>query len=373
MRTITGNTIESPTLDASYTYDGAGLRQSAVINGATVHYDWSTVGTSPELLSDGVNYYVYGASGTPIEQVNQVTGVATYLFTDQLGSVIMLADQTGNVVGTKSYSPYGDVNAVTGTATTPFGFGGGYTDPSGLVYNVARYYDPAIGQFISADPLEGQTGTPYRYATDNPVNGSDPTGLATVGECIGASAFVAIGIALQGEGVGCLTRTVSGGVDEIGVTGVVGYGSGFGYDSSVGLGGGVSVGIFYQVSSARHLSALGGLFWQVVLSGEIIGGGSVSVFWSGDPGSPKSVVGIEVGVTAGLSAGGYGVIGTSDTWVDANLPWGMGTVADAVWDAMNPGLAVPVELERARRDIAIAENQIISTSGSPTTPGPCSS
>jgi RHS repeat-associated protein len=368
MRTTTGNTIESPTLDASYTYDGAGLRQSAVINGATVHYNWSTVGTSPELLSDGVNYYVYGASGTPIEQVNQVTGVATYLFTDQLGSVIMLADQTGNVVGTKSYSPYGDVNAVTGTATTPFGFGGGYTDPSGLVYNVARYYDPAIGQFISADPLEGQTGAPYRYAKDNPVNGSDPTGLATVGECIGASAFVAIGIALQGEGVGCLTRTVSGGVDEIGVTGVVGGGVGR------GLGWGVSVGIFYQVSSARHLSALGGLFEQVVLSvdlGDVDAG--VSVFWSGDPGSPKSVVGIEVGVTLGPGFGSYGVIGATYTWVDANLPWGMGAVADAVWDAMNPGLAVSVELERARRDIAIAENQVISTSGSPTTPGPCSS
>jgi hypothetical protein len=41
-----------------------------------------------------------------------------------------------------------------------------------------RYYDPATGQFISSDPLVDVTGQPYAYAGDDPVNASDPNGLA---------------------------------------------------------------------------------------------------------------------------------------------------------------------------------------------------
>jgi hypothetical protein len=49
---------------------------------------------------------------------------------------------------------------------------------------VHRYYDPATGQFLSVAPLVGVTSQPYEYAGDNPVNGSDPTGLCpTPEEC----------------------------------------------------------------------------------------------------------------------------------------------------------------------------------------------
>jgi hypothetical protein len=42
---------------------------------------------------------------------------------------------------------------------------------------VGRYYDPATGQFLSVDPLVDETGQPYAYADDDPVNGVDPNGL----------------------------------------------------------------------------------------------------------------------------------------------------------------------------------------------------
>jgi RHS repeat-associated protein len=50
----------------------------------------------------------------------------------------------------------------------------------------ARYYDPAIGRFLSADPLVGAPSQPqtlnrYAYALNNPVNRVDPTGLASEG------------------------------------------------------------------------------------------------------------------------------------------------------------------------------------------------
>ena len=42
---------------------------------------------------------------------------------------------------------------------------------------VNRYYDPSTDQFISVDPLVSETGQPFSYADDDPVNGSDPSGL----------------------------------------------------------------------------------------------------------------------------------------------------------------------------------------------------
>src|SRR5271163_1318783 len=63
------------------------------------------------------------------------------------------------------------------TSYTPFGFAGGYTDPTGLVYLIGRYYDPGTGQFLNIDPKVETTAQPYQYADDNPVNQSDPTGL----------------------------------------------------------------------------------------------------------------------------------------------------------------------------------------------------
>ena len=46
-----------------------------------------------------------------------------------------------------------------------------------------RYYDSGTGQFLSVDPLVDVTGQPYAYTGDDPVNESDPSGLATLGVC----------------------------------------------------------------------------------------------------------------------------------------------------------------------------------------------
>lgn len=50
----------------------------------------------------------------------------------------------------------------------------------------ARYYDPSTGQFISTDPAVATTREPYGYVYDNPLNLTDPSGLWTIGGCIGA-------------------------------------------------------------------------------------------------------------------------------------------------------------------------------------------
>jgi RHS repeat-associated protein len=66
-----------------------------------------------------------------------------------------------------------------GRTTTPLRFPGQYADDeTGLVYNRYRYYDPALGRYISADPagLEGGFNG-FEYAGNAPTRFVDPDGL----------------------------------------------------------------------------------------------------------------------------------------------------------------------------------------------------
>jgi RHS repeat-associated protein len=164
------------------TYDGDGIRASTAITPAggsevTQNYVWNTVTSVPELLMDGTNAYIYTDSASPGEQVNLSTGATTYLLSDVIGSVRGTVNLSGTLTGTASYDAWGNPLTAGGlTASTPFGYAGGYTDPDGLIYLINRYYNPQLGQFISVDPDLMETLQPYAYGDDNPVSATDPTG-----------------------------------------------------------------------------------------------------------------------------------------------------------------------------------------------------
>jgi RHS repeat-associated protein len=167
---------ETPKLEDSYGYDGNGLRQSETVSGTTRHLAWDTAESRPLLLSDGTNYYVYGPEGQPIEQIASES--PTWLHHDQAGSTRLLTSQAGTVSGAYSFTPFGETEGHTGTATSSLLYDGQYTSPdAGLIYLRARVYDPATAQFMSVDPLMQATGEPYGYAEENPVNRDDPGGL----------------------------------------------------------------------------------------------------------------------------------------------------------------------------------------------------
>lgn len=90
----------------------------------------------------------------------------------------MLTDAAGEPTAKFSYRVYGSLEASSGSQITPLGYAGQYTlAQSGLQYLRARVCDPATGQFLTRDPLEAVTRSPYGYVYGNPVNASDPTGL----------------------------------------------------------------------------------------------------------------------------------------------------------------------------------------------------
>jgi RHS repeat-associated protein len=121
--------------------------------------------------------HVYGLGGLSFEQINTSTGTVSYLHHDQAGSTRLLTGSTGIVTGKCTYNAYGTPTCE-GTSTTPLGYDGQYTSSdTGLIYLRNRVYDPATAQFLTVDPLVGQTHAPYNYAGDNPLNEADPTGL----------------------------------------------------------------------------------------------------------------------------------------------------------------------------------------------------
>jgi RHS repeat-associated protein len=151
----------------------------------TTPFAWDVVtgGSLPRLIADGTNAYIYGPNlfgeSAPLEQISLTTHAITYL--SSIPSGVQLAfSSTGSLVNRSSYSTYGvQSNTSSSGAATPFGFKGGYTDPSGLVYLINRYYDPVTGQFISVDPDLNLTDQPYAFAGDDPINASDSLGLCS--------------------------------------------------------------------------------------------------------------------------------------------------------------------------------------------------
>ena len=76
---------------------------------------------------------------------------------------------------------------ITTTGTTPNDFlysGEQYDSYHGLLYMRARYYNPYLCRFISADPSGFGGGLNfYAYAAGNPVSYLDPFGLGAIEPC----------------------------------------------------------------------------------------------------------------------------------------------------------------------------------------------
>lgn len=106
------------------------------------------------------------------------------------------------MVNTYSYAPYGAslAKAETALVANPWQYAGGFYDSeSGLYLMGARYYDPSIGRFLQQDPLGGGSSSQYTYASGDPCNNGDPSGLTTCYHFVNSST-ITFGIhALQEE------------------------------------------------------------------------------------------------------------------------------------------------------------------------------
>ena len=151
---------------------------------------WDTTGGGlPLVLSDATNYYVYGPSDEPVEQVNVTSSPPTnnpvFLTYTPSDSSWLVTNTTGDELSYYRYDAFG--NLALGTPASPFGYAGQYTDtssdPSGFDNMRARWYQSQTGEFTTQDPEFDQTDEAYEYAGNDPVNGDDPTGQIKAPDC----------------------------------------------------------------------------------------------------------------------------------------------------------------------------------------------
>jgi len=174
------NTPSSPTTTDSFLYDGEGNRIEQVVQ-------QSGVGTTDTVYVGGLEEVTATTptGGQPSTSVTAYYGgialsvntALSFLVSDGLGTATEALNTSGQVSASRLYTPYGQSRYTSGTFPTEFGFTGYRADTiTGLNYANARYYDPAAGQFGSADTTLAGGANRFGYVEGNPETVTDPSG-----------------------------------------------------------------------------------------------------------------------------------------------------------------------------------------------------
>ncbi|MFH1232065.1 MAG: RHS repeat-associated core domain-containing protein [Planctomycetota bacterium] len=189
----------------SYLYDGDGgrVRKTVSLRGSA-----ATEAISTTYIGSLYEIEVSQSAGEPVSRLtkhifagaNRVCSITknssplagegkgegiSYYHSDHLGSSNIITDQTGQQVQYCEYTPYGtfakNERTTQDTGHTTHYFTGKELDSTGLYFYGARYYDPEIGRFITADtivqsPYDPQSLNRYSYCRNNPINYVDPSG-----------------------------------------------------------------------------------------------------------------------------------------------------------------------------------------------------
>jgi len=213
---------------ATFTYDGNGNTVTKVDSTGTTQYNWDfenrlssvvlpgTAGTvtfkydpfgrrvQKSSASGATNYLYDGSnsleeidqSGTLLARYAQGAGIdaplaeargrtSGFYEQDGLGSVTSLSGSIGGLADTYTYNSFGILTASTGSTGNQFQYTGrDYDSETGLRYYRARYYDPAVGRFLSEDPIGFDGGNNfYAYVENDPIDWADPFGLRHLTKC----------------------------------------------------------------------------------------------------------------------------------------------------------------------------------------------
>ena len=159
-----------------YWYDVGGSRVKKTSGTTTTytffgHYEEEVTGG----VTTAISHYSFGGLRIAVKR-----GSALYhLHGDHLGSTSLTT--AGSVVeASRAYYAYGSERSASGDLRTDRTFTGQKSDATGLLYYNARYYDPALGTFISPDTIVPDPGrlidyNRFLYVRGNPLKYTDPS------------------------------------------------------------------------------------------------------------------------------------------------------------------------------------------------------
>ncbi|MFW6016718.1 MAG: RHS repeat domain-containing protein, partial [bacterium] len=166
---------------ASFEYDLIGRRISENINGERKEYLWAGGSLLGEYINGSLDrLYAVGNGIDEVLGIYDNSGQKEYIHSNHIGSITGVSDLDGNIVGEKEYTPFGLRRNVSGDVDTDLSFiGRKYYNEIGLTYIRARFYDPAVGRFITKDPVRDGFNW-YSYCNGNPVGFVDNNGLKPI-------------------------------------------------------------------------------------------------------------------------------------------------------------------------------------------------
>ena len=161
--------------------------------------------------------FYYDATGSPF--CFDLDGEIYFYITNLQGDVMQIVSESGSVYGWYEYDAWGKLLTMDGNSSSiaealslnPLRYRGYiYDSETEFYYLQSRYYDLAVGRFISSDGIGylGATETflsfnLFAYCENNPVMGYDPTGYWDWGGVIvGVGIIVGTAITIATFGIG---------------------------------------------------------------------------------------------------------------------------------------------------------------------------
>ena len=179
--------VTTPTVATTYVYDPMGRRIAKTVNGVTIRYVLD--GQNVLLELDGSNQVLAANTHAGLDQllVREDQSGTHYPLSDGLNSTIALTDSSGTVTERYRYSAFGQIGVMNpdfspkagNTPLIAYTYTGREWEPEiGNYFHRNRFYDPALGRWLSRDPIGEDGGLNlYGYVLNNPINFVDPLGL----------------------------------------------------------------------------------------------------------------------------------------------------------------------------------------------------